>query len=89
MRGQKAPCFVVLDIEGTVTSIDFATKTLFPYARMHTAAFLSNVFDDEAAHSIFHELRLQGEKVRHRLCVPIVDMRDVSVCGALGNLMPC
>jgi methionine salvage enolase-phosphatase E1 len=68
VQGKKTPGFVVLDIEGTVTPIDFATKTLFPHARMHTAAFLKEAFDNKASQSIFHELRLQAEKVRHCLC---------------------
>ena len=32
---------VVLDIEGTLTSIAFVKQTLFPYARQHLEKFLS------------------------------------------------
>lgn len=32
--------YILLDIEGTVSSIDFVKKTLFPYARKHLASFV-------------------------------------------------
>lgn len=31
---------VLLDIEGTTTPVDFVTKTLFPYARLHAKAYV-------------------------------------------------
>ncbi|MCA9516031.1 MAG: acireductone synthase [Myxococcales bacterium] len=37
---------VLLDIEGTTTSIDFVYDTLFPYARAHLRGFLARRFDD-------------------------------------------
>lgn len=37
---------VLLDIEGTTTSIDFVYQTLFPSARQHLGALLERRFDD-------------------------------------------
>ena len=37
---------LLLDIEGTTSSIDFVKKTLFPYARRHLPAFLRAHADD-------------------------------------------
>lgn len=34
--------FVLMDIEGTTTSIDFVHQTLFPYATTHLSAFVKN-----------------------------------------------
>jgi enolase-phosphatase E1 len=39
---------VLLDIEGTTTSIDFVNQTLFPYARKHMEAFLKQHAEDPA-----------------------------------------
>lgn len=38
--------YILMDIEGTTTAIDFVHKTLFPYARTHMAAFLEDRGDD-------------------------------------------
>ena len=37
-----APRFVLLDIEGTTTPVDFVFRVLFPYARARVAAFLDS-----------------------------------------------
>jgi enolase-phosphatase E1 len=37
-----APRFVLLDIEGTTTPVDFVFRVLFPYARARVAAFLES-----------------------------------------------
>jgi enolase-phosphatase E1 len=39
---------VLLDIEGTTSSIDFVYDVMFPYARKNFAAYLNNHFQDEA-----------------------------------------
>ena len=39
---------LILDIEGTTTSIAFVYDTLFPFARAHMADFLERQWDDEA-----------------------------------------
>ncbi len=45
--------FILMDIEGTTTSIDFVHKTLFPYASKHLAAFLQeNLSDPDVAEQI-------------------------------------
>ena len=38
--------FVLMDIEGTTTSIDFVHKTLFPYASQNIASFIKNNMTD-------------------------------------------
>ncbi len=35
------PAYILMDIEGTTTAIDFVHRTLFPYARTHMAEFLA------------------------------------------------
>jgi enolase-phosphatase E1 len=42
----RAPRAVLLDIEGTVGSIDFVRQVLFPYARSRLAAFVRGQRDD-------------------------------------------
>ena len=39
--------FILMDIEGTTTSIDFVHKTLFPYATIHLADFIRHNRDEE------------------------------------------
>ena len=40
------PSVILLDIEGTTTSISFVTKVLFPYARHNIRSFLTDNYDD-------------------------------------------
>jgi enolase-phosphatase E1 len=42
----RAPRAVLLDVEGTVGSIDFVRQVLFPYARSRLGAFVREHFDD-------------------------------------------
>lgn len=52
---------ILLDIEGTTTSIDFVYQTLFPYARRHLAEFVERRFDTEDLGSIVDPLRREWE----------------------------
>ena len=48
---------VLLDIEGTTTSVDFVYQTLFPYARRHLREFLECAHGQEALAVDFERLR--------------------------------
>ena len=52
---------ILLDIEGTTTSIDFVYQTLFPYARRHLAEFVERHYGTEALRSTFDQLRRECE----------------------------
>lgn len=39
---------ILLDIEGTTSSLHFVHDVLFPYARKHLSMYLRNLWDDEA-----------------------------------------
>jgi enolase-phosphatase E1 len=52
---------ILLDIEGTTTSIDFVYQTLFPYARRHLAEFVERHYETEALRSIVEQLRREWE----------------------------
>jgi enolase-phosphatase E1 len=45
----EAPKAILLDIEGTTSSISFVADELFPYARKHLAAFVANHPEESAA----------------------------------------
>eukprot|EP00916_Digyalum_oweni_P004099 GHVL01007276.1.p1 GENE.GHVL01007276.1~~GHVL01007276.1.p1 ORF type:complete len:303 (-),score=79.10 GHVL01007276.1:184-1029(-) len=51
---QKKKC-ILLDIEGTTTSIDFVYEKLFPFARSECGNFLSKNFDDEKVKKIISD----------------------------------
>ena len=48
---------VLLDIEGTTTSISFVSDVLFPYARRELASFLEKTFENEETQADIEELR--------------------------------
>lgn len=52
---------VLLDIEGTTTSIDFVYQTLFPYARRHMAEFVERHYETEDLRSNLEQLRREWE----------------------------
>lgn len=64
---------LLLDIEGTVTSIQFVTEVLFPFARTTAADFLQNNWEDPAVREDIERFR--------RLAA------DDAECG-LGDVMP-
>ena len=51
---------VLLDIEGTITSISFVADVLFPYARKHTKAFLDEHSSTPAVIAIVDSFRDLG-----------------------------
>lgn len=53
---------VLLDIEGTTTSIDFVYHTLFPYARQHVAEFVERHYGTEDLRSSLNQLRREWER---------------------------
>jgi enolase-phosphatase E1 len=52
---------ILLDIEGTTTSIEFVYQTLFPYAREHVAEFLRNNSDSEPVQEAVRQVRREWE----------------------------
>ena len=53
---------ILLDIEGTTTSIRFVFDTLFPFARQHVGAFLEAAWTGEAVQADVDALRIQAAK---------------------------
>jgi len=53
---------VLLDLEGTTTSISFVTDTLFPYIRENVASFLAAHWDDEDIQADIKSLRELSEQ---------------------------
>ena len=47
---------ILLDVEGTTSSIDFVYDVLFGYAKEHIAAFLQTHSDDDEIYNITQEL---------------------------------
>lgn len=47
---------ILVDIEGTTSSIDFVHQTLFPYARQHMRAFLLEQAGDDAVQSLLDDV---------------------------------
>ena len=57
----NAAC-VLLDIEGTTSSIAFVHDVMFPFARKHAREYLEHHFDDDA---VQQSLRLLGADLGH------------------------
>ncbi len=57
----KSTSCILLDVEGTTTSISFVYDVLFPYAREHAAEFLRQHASTEAVRTIVAELRRQRD----------------------------
>lgn len=55
---------VLLDIEGTTTSVRFVYDTLFPYARAHVEAFLGAHWDSPEVQADVERFRSQAEADR-------------------------
>ncbi len=53
---------IILDIEGTTTSIRFVYDTLFPYIRSHVGLFLEAKWDDDAVQADVTELSAQARQ---------------------------
>eukprot|EP00820_Chromera_velia_P004155 Cvel_17287.t2-p1 / transcript=Cvel_17287.t2 / gene=Cvel_17287 / organism=Chromera_velia_CCMP2878 / gene_product=Probable bifunctional, putative / transcript_product=Probable bifunctional, putative / location=Cvel_scaffold1372:776-1732(+) / protein_length=319 / sequence_SO=supercontig / SO=protein_coding / is_pseudo=false len=62
---------IVVDIEGTTTSISFVAETLFPYAKEKVEAFISETFDTpETKEDIRALSKLRAEDVEQNLSPP-------------------
>ena len=76
---------ILLDIEGTTTSIEFVYNTLFPYAREHVAEFLINNFESQPVQDAVGELRRawEGDARAHSECPPwLADTRHTEIASA-------
>jgi len=60
-RVLKDTSCILLDVEGTTTSISFVYDVLFPYAREHAAEFLRQHQSSEQVRAILAELRQQRD----------------------------
>jgi len=54
-------CVVLLDIEGTITPIEFVHDVLFPYARTHAKSYLTSHFDAPEVQADIGKLREEHE----------------------------
>ncbi len=50
---------LLLDIEGTITPIDFVYNTLFPFARLHVREFVEQNYDAQSVQEDLAHLKLQ------------------------------
>lgn len=50
---------LLLDIEGTITPIDFVRNTLFPFARCHVRAFVEQNHDEPSVQEDLEHLKIQ------------------------------
>jgi enolase-phosphatase E1 len=53
---------ILLDIEGTTSSISFVYDVMFPYVRNHVASFLNSNWDDESVQDCISQLATDLEK---------------------------
>ena len=53
---------IVLDIEGTTCPVDFVTGSLFPYARQHLGALLSQADQQAPLKPLLEEVQTLGSK---------------------------
>lgn len=57
--------YIILDIEGTTTDINFVHNVLFPYAKSHMQAFINEQNDDPVIRPIIEDIQtnyLDGDK---------------------------
>eukprot|EP00051_Salpingoeca_urceolata_P013968 m.177016 g.177016 ORF g.177016 m.177016 type:complete len:292 (+) comp17958_c0_seq1:1203-2078(+) len=83
----RRPTVVLLDIEGTTTSISFVKDTLFPYARENVEAFLADKANQEAASAAVALLRQQAtedvnEDLEGAVAIPEGHVADSTVLAA-------
>ncbi|KAI4487246.1 hypothetical protein M0804_005395 [Polistes exclamans] len=53
---------ILVDIEGTTTSISFVKETLFPYVRANLKKYLSECWDNEKFKEVYNKLKEQAKK---------------------------
>ena len=59
--GERGVRFLLLDIEGTTTPVDFVHQTLFPYAHRMVERFLREHWSEAETSSLIKDLRAQHE----------------------------
>ncbi len=63
---------ILLDIEGTTTSVDFVYQALFPYARQHVEEFLGSHRGDASVNENIEQLRAgQASDAQQGLAPPV------------------
>jgi enolase-phosphatase E1 len=74
---------VLLDIEGTTSSISFVKDLLFPYARNHVAEYLQEHWNDEECQTYVQSIR-ETVDVEIKHAIDLADLGERTVC----NLRP-
>ncbi|KAF7394748.1 hypothetical protein HZH66_007922 [Vespula vulgaris] len=67
---------ILVDIEGTTTSISFVKETLFPYVRENLKKYIDTNWDDDKFKQDYHKLKEQAKKDEEDKVegfIPIVD----------------
>ncbi|CAO1403969.1 unnamed protein product [Diamesa serratosioi] len=75
---------ILLDIEGTTTSISFVKDVLFPYVRQQCNKFLSDNWDDPIASDAVHELIRLG--FRDKRPIRMSTLKDQFVAAVEENI---
>lgn len=78
---------ILLDIEGTTTSISFVYDTLFPYAREHVKTFLDANWEDPNVRRDVELLRLQARDDRDDELGDVVMIPDGDVEDSLDAVV--
>ncbi|XP_054257085.1 enolase-phosphatase E1 [Macrosteles quadrilineatus] len=83
---------VILDIEGTTTSISFVKETLFPYVREHLEAYLKENWDSEVVQAIVDALRSQAKEDKEKnlegfLDIPVDGEKDDLINSVIKNVL--
>lgn len=87
----SSPAALLLDIEGTTTSISFVYDALFPYARARLAAFLEAHFSDPAVRADVARLgdgsaTTATDAARAALALMDADVKDTGLKGLQGKI---
>ncbi|HXY32616.1 MAG TPA: acireductone synthase [Planctomycetaceae bacterium] len=70
---------ILLDIEGTVSSIRFVYDTMFPYVRTHVAQFLQTCFDDPQVRAICDQVVREATQAGGRVGADPAQSRDALI----------
>jgi len=81
---------ILLDIEGTTTSISFVKDVLFPFARNQMESFLNENWEDTDVQTIINIIRKQAEDDRKEGLpapgLPTGPLKEVLLLPLLANL---
>ena len=80
---------VLLDIEGTTSSISFVYDVMFPFVREHCAAFLAEAWESDDVQSCLPLLcqDLEQPSVNHWLGDASAAEQQQAVCRGVAELM--